>query len=190
VAGLSMMSPELATKRLELLKESLPRTARVAAIWKPEVQAKRLDWTQTQAAAHTLGISLQSVEVHAPADVEQVLTLLAQSRIDAAVLFAEAFPAPEVQRLIDFAAKGRLPVMAEPLDDAKRGALMAYGVAHADLFRQSAGYVDKLLKGAKPAELPVEQPTKFELVVNLKTAKALGLTIPPSLLGRADEVIQ
>jgi len=185
-----MISPELAMKRLELLKETLPRTARVGVIWNPEVQAKRLDWMQTRAAAQTLGISLQSIEVRVPAVVEQVFTVLGQSRVDAAVLFTEAFPAPEVQRLIDFAARGRLPVMAEPLDYAKRGVLMAYGVSHADLFRQSAGYVDRLLKGANPGELPIEQPRRIQLVINLKTAKTLGLTIPTSVLGRADQIIE
>src|SRR5262249_19037618 len=118
VTGLSMISPELAMKRLELLKETLPRTARVGVIWNPEVQAKRLDWMQTRAAAQTLVIPPHSIEGRVPAVVEQVFTVLGQSRVDAAVLFTEAFPAPEVQRLIDFAARGRLPVMAEPLDYA------------------------------------------------------------------------
>jgi putative tryptophan/tyrosine transport system substrate-binding protein len=190
VTGLTTLSPELAMRRLELLKETLPRTVRVAVIWNPEVQAKRLDWAQTLAAAQTLGISLHSVESHSPADVELVLAELAQSRIDAAILFAEAFPASEVQLVIDFAARGRLPVMAEPLDYAKRGALMAYGIAQADLFRQSAGYVDKVLKGVKPGDLPVEPPRRIQLMINLKTARALDLTIPPSLLLRADQVIE
>jgi putative ABC transport system substrate-binding protein len=190
VTGLSMISPELATKRLELLKETVPGVSRVAVVWNPAIPAKALDWKHTEAAADRLAIRLRSVEVRSPTEIESVLSDLTRARLDAAILFAETFDLQLGRRLVDLALSERLPLMAEPRDYAAVGAVMAYGVAHADLFRQSAGFVDKILRGASPADLPVEQPTRVQLVVNLTTAKTLGLTIPPSVLVRADEVIQ
>jgi putative ABC transport system substrate-binding protein len=190
VTGLSMISPELATKRLQLLKETVPGVSRVAVVWNPAIPAKALDWKHTQAAAGSLAITLQSVEVLSATDIEPVLSELNRSRLDAAILFAETFDLQLGRRLMDLALSRRLPLMAEPREYAAVGAVMAYGVAHADLFRQSAGFVDKILRGARPADLPVEQPTRVQLVVNLRTARALGLTIPPSVLARADEIIE
>ena len=190
VTGLSMISTELATKRLQLLKETVPRVSRVAVVWNPAIPAKALDWKHTHAAAEGLGIALQSIEVLTPGGIEPALSELNRSRPDAAILFAETFDLQLGRRLVDFALSQRLPLMAEPREYATAGAVLAYGVAHADLFRQSAGFVDKILRGARPADLPVEQPTRVRLVVNLRTTKALGVTIPPAVLARADEIIE
>ena len=190
ITGLSMISPELAMKRLQLLKETVPRVSRVAVVWNPSIPAKVLDWKHTQVAAGSLGITLQSVEVRSATDIEPALSELERGRPDAAILFAETFDLQLGRRLVDLALSRRLPLIAEPREYAAVGAVMAYGVAHGDLFRQSAGYVDRILRGARPADLPVEQPTRVQLVVNLGTARALGLTIPPSVLARADEIVE
>jgi len=191
VSGLSMSSPELSGKRLELLKEVVSRLARVAFLWNPEVRGAVLDYNQTEGAARTLGLQLQSVEAARAEDLDRAFSAITEQRSQALVV---ASPNPVTLsnrgRIASFAQRNRLPSMYANRDYVDAGGLMSYGPSATDLYRRAATYVDKILKGAKPADLPVEQPTKFELVINLKTAKALGLTIPQSLLLRADEVIQ
>jgi ABC-type uncharacterized transport system substrate-binding protein len=191
VSGLSMSSPELSGKRLELLKEVVSRLARVAFLWNPEVRGAVLDYNQTEGAARTLGLQLQSVEAARAEDLDRAFSAITEQRAQALVV---ASPNPVTLsnrgRIASFAQRNRLPSMYANRDYVDAGGLMSYGPSAADLYRRAATYVDKILKGAKPADLPVEQPTKFELVVNLKTAKALGLTIPQALLQRADQVIE
>ena len=145
---------------------------------------------ETEAAARTLGMQLQFVEVRGPDEFDRAFSTLARARADALFVFPSVMLFSERRRIVALAAKHRLPAMFNNRESVALGGLLSYGVSISDSSRRAATYVDKILKGAKPADLPVEQPTKFELVINLKTAKALGLTIPPSLLGRADEVIQ
>ena len=143
-----------------------------------------------EVAARALGVQLQFVEARGPADFDRAFSDMTRARAGALTVLASNMFISERRRLVDLAAKNRLPAVYSSREFVDAGGLMSYGANHADLFRRAATYVDKILKGAKPADLPVEQPTKFELVINLKTAKALGLTIPQSVLVRADEVIQ
>jgi putative tryptophan/tyrosine transport system substrate-binding protein len=190
VSGLSMSSPELSGKRLELLKEVVSRLARVAFLWNPEVRGAVLDYNQTEGAARTLGLRLQSVEAARAEDLDRAFSAITEQRAQALVV---ASPNPVTLsnrgRIASFAQRNRLPSMYANRDYVDAGGLMSYGPSAADLYRRAATYVDKILKGAQPADLPVEQATKFGLVINLKTAKALGLTIPQALLQRADQVI-
>jgi len=190
VTGMSILAPPVGGKRLGLLREAIPTIANVAVLWNAGDPAKGLEWKDTQIAANALGVRLQSVEVRGQADFDTAFRTIAQARPDALIVFSEPLTLRHQRSIVDFSAKNRLPLISEIREFAYAGGLMAYGASLADLFLRSATYVDKILKGAKPADLPVEQPTKFELVINLKTAKALGLTIPPSLLLRADQVIQ
>jgi putative tryptophan/tyrosine transport system substrate-binding protein len=190
VTGLSMMVPELGGKRLQMLKELLPGVSRVAILWNAANPYPAHVFRETGGAARTLGIQLQSLEVRSPGDFPSAFDAAVRQRAEALVTVEDPLTAGQRTQIVDFAAKTRLPAMYGLREFVEVGGLMSYGVHLADLRRRAAGYVDKILKGAKPADLPVEQPTKFELVINLKTAKALGLTIPPSLLQRADEVIQ
>jgi putative ABC transport system substrate-binding protein len=188
VTGLSVVNPELSEKRVELLKEMFPRIARVAV-----VQDARLSTTVllgTEAAARTLGLRLQVLKAQSLKDFEDAFAAARRAQADALTILPSGLFWTLRARIVNLAAKTRLPAMYEQRDFVAAGGLMAYGPSVPDLFRRAATYVDRILKGAKPADLPVEQPTKFELVINLKTAKALGLTIPPSLLARADEVIE
>ena len=191
ITGLTTMSPEIGGKRLELLKETVPQLSRVAVIWNPDVRGALLDYKQLEEPARALRLQLQSLEVSHAADLAPAFSTLAAARSQAVILITPnpVARANQVQ-LVNLAQKNRLPTMYGLRDYVDTGGLMAYGVSSTSLFRRAAIYVDKILKGAKPADLPVEQPTKFELVINLKTAKALGLTIPPSVLGRADQVIE
>jgi ABC-type uncharacterized transport system substrate-binding protein len=189
ITGMSLQAPEMGGKRLEILKQVVPKALRVAVLWNTAYQGKVAEFSDTQAAAAALKVTLEPVEVREPGDFERALSISARHRPDAMVVFADPLTVSYRQQIIGHATKFRLPMISELREFAKAGALMSYGASIADLVRRAAGHFDKLLKGAKPADLPVEQPTKFELVINLKTAKALGLTIPPSLLGRADEVI-
>ena len=191
VTGLSTLSPELSAKRLELLNEAVPGLTRVAIIWNPDIQGALLDYKETEGAARSLYLQLQSVEVRRADDLDRALSALTTGR-------AEAFIVPVVMPLAfanrdqvaRFAQRNRLPSIYGAREFVDAGGLMAYGPSIADGWRRAATYVDKILKGAQPGELAVEQPTRFELVINLKTAKVLGITIPPSLLRRADHVIQ
>jgi putative ABC transport system substrate-binding protein len=193
VTGLSLFAPELVGKRLELLKQVAPGVTRVAVLWQPGGQVERTEkdlLRAAEAAARALGIQLQFVEARGPADIDRAFADMTKARARALTVLGTNMFFRERRRLVDLAAKNRLPAVYSLKEYVDAGGLMVYGPNTADSFRRAATYVDKILKGAKPAELPVEQPTKFELVINLKTAKALGLTIPPSLLQRADEVIQ
>jgi len=190
VTGLSNISPELNAKRLELLREAVPGLSRVAIMWNPEVRGAVLDYKETESAARSLRLQLQSVEVSRADDFDRAFSALTTGRAQA--LIVVPFPVAFTNRdqIASLAEKHRLPSMHGQREYADAGGLIAYGPNGADQWRRTATYVDKILKGAKPGDLPIEQPTKFELVINVKTAKALGLTIPPSLLRRADEVIQ
>ena len=193
ITGLTFLGPELVPKRLELLKEALPKVARVAALWHPGAFSERTTRDMlkaTEAAARTLGVQLQLVGVRSPDEFDRAFSTMIRERADALIMLPSPMLFAERRRIIDLAAKHRLPSMYNARESVELGGLIAYGTSITDLYRRGATHVDKILKGAKPADLPVEQPTKFELVINLKTAKALGLTIPQSLLLRADEVIQ
>jgi len=193
VTGSSNLNPELVGKCLEQLKQVVPGVSRVAVLWQPGAMDERTEQDILKAAdvaARALGVRLQVVEARGSADVDRALSDITRARAAALTVLPSAMLFTERRRLVALAAKNRLPAVYAQREFVDAGGLMSYGPNLADLFRRAAVYVDKILKGAKPADLPVEQPTKFELVINLKTAKALGLTIPPSVLGRADEVIQ
>jgi putative ABC transport system substrate-binding protein len=193
VTGLSNLAPELVGKGLELLTQAVPGLTRVAVLWHPGGLGERTEKDMLKAAevaARALGVRLQVVEARGPADIDRAFSQMTRARAGALTVLGSTMFNNERRRLADLAAKNRLPAVYPLREFVDAGGLMAYGANFADLFRRAATYVDKILKGAKPADLPVEQPTKFELVINLKTAKALGLTIPQSVLGRADEVIQ
>jgi putative ABC transport system substrate-binding protein len=193
VTGLSLLAPELVGKCLEQIKQAIPGVNRVAVLWQPGGLGERTErdlLKGAEAAGRALGVRLQFVEARGPADFDRAFSDMTKARSDALTVLGSNMFLIERRRLVALAAKNRLPAVYPVREFVDVGGLMAYGANLADLFRRAATYVDKILKGAKPADLPVEQPTKFELVINLKTAKALGLTIPPSLLQRADEVIQ
>jgi ABC-type uncharacterized transport system substrate-binding protein len=190
VTGLSGISPELSAKRLELLKEAVPGLSRAAIMWNPEVRGAMFIYKETQGAASSMQLQLQSVEVSRADDFERAFAALTTGRTEALIVVTSPFAFAVRDQLASLALKYRLPTMFGLREHVAAGGLIAYGPNNTAGWRRAATYVDKILKGAKPGDLPVEQPTEFELVINLKTAKALGLTIPPSLLRRADEVIQ
>jgi ABC-type uncharacterized transport system substrate-binding protein len=162
----------------------------VAFLWNPDVRGNVLDYKETEGAARSLRLALQSVEVSRVEDLDRAFSVVTNGRAQALVLPANPVGFVNRGRIASFAQRNRLPTMSAQREYVDAGGLMSYGHSLTDMFRRAAIYVDKILKGAKPAELPVEQPTKFELVINLKTAKSLGLTIPQSLLMRADHVIE
>ena len=191
ITGLSLLSGELSGKRLELLKEVVPNLSRVAVLWDPVNPATLLQLRETEAAAQVLGVQLQPLEVRGPnPDFERAFQDTAGGQAGALITLDDLLILIHRRKIVDFAAKKRLPAMYGFRELPDAGGLMSYTANRSHLFRRAATYVDKLLKGAKPADLPVEQPTRFEFVINMKTAKALGLTIPPSILIRADQVIQ
>src|SRR6266849_2343328 len=193
VTGLSLLSPELVGKCLELLKQAVPGVSRVAVLWQPGGSGERTEKDMlkgAEVAGRALGVRLQFVEARGPADFDRAFSDMTRARAGALTSLGGSMLFNERRRLVDLAAKNRLPAVYPQREYVDAGGLMAYGPNVADLYRRAATYVDKILKGAKPGDLPVEQPTKFELVINLKAAKALGLTIPQSLLLRADEVIR
>ena len=190
ITGLSVLAPELSGKRLELLKEVVPGMTRVAVLWNAANPANASAWEETQAAAGALGLLLHSREVRGPQDLKGAFALTAKVRPDALLVLGDSLLGIYRQQIVEFATQQHLPSVFFGREWVVAGGLMSYGPSVPDLYRRAATYVDKILKGAKPAALPVEQPTKFELVINLKTAKALGLTIPRSVLVRADEVIE
>jgi putative ABC transport system substrate-binding protein len=190
ITGLATLFPELAAKRLALLKETLPRLARVAVFWNGANPGNVLIWKEVQVTARTLGVTLQSREVRSLHDFERAFAAITRERPDALLAVDDQLVFQYQTSIVDFAAKQRLPAMHAFRESVERGGLMAYSANLPDMFRRAGTYVDKILKGAKPADLPLEQPTTFELVINLKTAKALALTIPPSVLGRADHIIE
>ncbi|HET8563841.1 MAG TPA: ABC transporter substrate-binding protein, partial [Candidatus Binatia bacterium] len=189
VTGLSHLNVEVSGKRLELLKEAFPKISTVGVLWNADHPAKLLEWKEAEAASPVLGVTLRSFEVRSSADFDRAFSAVTNQRLDALLAFEDPLTLAHRRKIAEFAAKRRLPAMYEPKEFAEAGGLMSYGPSFPDLYR-AATYVDKILKGAKPADLPVEQPTKFELVINLKAAKQIGLTIPPNLLARADRVIR
>jgi putative ABC transport system substrate-binding protein len=193
VTGLSLLAPELVGKCLEQLTQAVPGVSRVVVLWQPGAAPEHTEkdmLKEAEVAAGALGVRLQFVEARGAADLDRAFSDMTRVRAGALTVLTGNLFFGERRRLVDLAAKNRLPAVYTLREFVDAGGLMAYGPNAADLFRRAAVYVDKILKGAKPADLPVEQPTKFELVINLKTAKALGLTIPPSLLLRADQVIE
>ncbi len=193
ITGTTFLGPELVPKRLALLKEILPKISRVAVLWHPGAFGERTmrDMLNEIAdAAGTLGMQLQLVEVREPNELDHAFSTMARERAEALFQFPSAMLFSERRRIVELAAMHRLPSMFNGREFVQLGGLIAYGVSITDLTRRSVTYVDKILKGAKPSDLPVEQPTKFELIINLKTAKALGVEIPATVLARADEVIE
>jgi putative ABC transport system substrate-binding protein len=189
MTGLTILSPELSAKRLELLRELLPGgVSRVAALWDPTTGTSQV--TLTESAARSLNINLQMLEVRRGDDLAGVFELAKKEQAEALNVFSSPFLASLYREIIDLAGKHRLPAIYQWKEHAEAGGLISYGPSLVGLWRQTATIVAKVLGGARPADLPVEQPTKFELVINLKTAKALGLEVPHSLLARADEVIE
>jgi putative ABC transport system substrate-binding protein len=191
VTGHSTISPELSGKRLEVLREVVPGLSRVAFLWNPDVRGAVLDYNETEGAARSLRLQVQSVEVVRAEDLDRAFSAVTKNRAQALIV-----PTPNPVgfanrgQIASFAQKNRLPSMYGQNEYVDTGGLMSYGPNNADLWRRAATYVDKILKGAKPADLPVERPTKFELVINLKTAKQIGLTIPPEVLARASRLIK
>jgi putative tryptophan/tyrosine transport system substrate-binding protein len=190
ITGVSMLAETLSAKRLELLRETFPRAVRVAMLWNSSNPSMVFRARETEAAAATLGLKLESLGVQTLADFDRVFAAMGKQRPDALITLVDPFTNRHRQRIVDFAAAHRLPAIYEVRVFVDANGLMSYGPSMAAIQRRVAGLIDKILKGARPADVPVEQPTTFELVVNLKTAKALGLTIPPSILLRADELIE
>jgi putative ABC transport system substrate-binding protein len=190
ITGLTLQSLELSGKRLELLKEIFPKLKRVALLWNLGDQSMNLITKQIQAAAPPLGVTLQPLGVRDPDDFGGIFAKISQNPPDALFSIADRLITSQRKRILEFGVKSKIPTMFDSAPAVEAGALIAYGPSRAEVSQRAAIYVDKILKGAKPADLPVEQPTKFELVINLKTAKAIGLTIPPNVLARADRVIR
>jgi len=190
ITGSSEVSAELSGKRLELLKQAVPKAKRVGVLLDPTHPTNVLDLKRTQIAAQALGMTLYAREARAGGDLDGALTDITRQHPNALIVLSGDLLFTHRRFIVEFASRHRVPVIYGWRDGAEAGALLSYGVDIEDNYRRAAIFVDKILKGARPADLPVEQPTKFELVINLKTAKALGLTIPPSLLARADQVIE
>jgi putative tryptophan/tyrosine transport system substrate-binding protein len=190
VTGLASLAPELSTKRLELLKEIVSKVSLVAVLWNPNGPAPVLAFKETQLAAKRLGLLLQSLEVRGPDDFESAFGGAIRERASALLVISDPLTNTHQRRIVELAAKNRLPAIYPIREFVQAGGLMAYAPDRLEQYRRVAYYVDKILKGAKPADLPVEQPTKFEFVINLKAAKQIGLTIPPNVLARADKVIR
>jgi putative ABC transport system substrate-binding protein len=193
ITGLTFLGPQLVPKRLALLKEALPKATRVAALWHPGAYGTRTMndmMNEAEGAAQTLGLQLRLIAVRGTDELDKAFSAIADERADALMVFPSPMLFAERKRIVDLAAKLRLPLISMGKEFVQLGGLMSYGADITDSFRLSGAYVDKVLKGAKPADLPVEQPTKFELFINLKTAKDLGIDIPATLLARADQVIE
>ena len=190
VTGLSLLDRDLHGKRIELLKEAVPKLTRLAILWSANDPGMTLAFSRVEEAAKARGFALQSLAVREPGEFPRAFEAAASGRAEALFVTAQPFTTRHQGQILNLVAKHRLPAMYTLRPFVEAGGLMAYGPSQTEQYRRAATYVDKILKGAKPADLPVEQPTKFELVINLKTAKALGLTIPPSLLARADQVIE
>jgi len=192
VTGLTPISAELSAKRLELLKETVPRVSRIAVLSTPDypLPVKTETLKEMEVAARALGVQLQLLEVRGPNDFDSAFGAMRKERAGAFTVLPIPMFFTERRRIVDFATKGRLPAIFHWTEYVEAGGLMSYGADADDLWRRAATYVDKILKGTKPADLPVQQPTKFELVINLKAAKQIGLTIPPNVLARADKVIK
>ncbi len=190
LTGLYSLYSELPAKRLEVLREVLPGVSRLAVLWNPSAPGSVRAWKQTEGAAAPRGIRLQSLEVRRPDQLEKAYRAAVSQRVGAIIALRSPLVVIHRETVISLSAKYRLPTIYDDREFVEAGGLVSYGANLAELYRRAAAYVDKILKGARPADLPVEQPTTFELVINLKTAKALGLTIPPGVLARADKVIE
>jgi len=190
ITGLTLMAPELGGKRLDLLKEALPNVSRVAVLWNAGNPVSPDELCEVEATARGLGLQLQTLAIRHPDELASVFAAMTREGAEALIALADAVFWNHRTRVVALAAQHRLPAVFDAREFAEAGGLMTYGPSVPDSYRRAAVYVDKILKGTKPADLPVEQPVKFELVINLKTAKALGMTMPPSLLLLADEVIQ
>jgi putative tryptophan/tyrosine transport system substrate-binding protein len=190
ITGLASLSAELDGKRLELLKETLPRLSHVVALQGPGTQRSAVTLKETEVVARSLGLKLQFQEVKEPDDLNRAMEAITKARTEALIVTGGPFGSGNRKRIVEFAAKSRLPAIYYRREFVEDGGLMSYATNRNDLARRAAVFVDKILKGAKPADLPVEQPKKFELIINLKAAKQIGLTIPPNVLARADKVIR
>jgi ABC-type uncharacterized transport system substrate-binding protein len=191
VTGTSSMTAEIVGKHLELLKETLPKISPVAALWNPANPVfQALQLREIDLAARTLGVRLQFVEARGAEEIDRAFAAISKAGTKAVIVLGDPVFISHRKRIADLAMKRRLPAVSGTREHAEAGGLMAYGPSFPDMYRRTAYYVDKILKGAKPADLPIEQPTKFELIINLKTAKQIGLTIPPNVLARADRVIR
>jgi ABC-type uncharacterized transport system substrate-binding protein len=190
LTGLAILTDELELKNLQLLKELAPKVTRVAVLWNPDNPVWTHALKRLHEAAPTLGLKLQPLAVRGPGDLEAAFAAATREKADALLVFREQIFIHSRQHIVNFVATHRLPAIYGSLAFIELGGLIVYGANILDMLRRAGGYVDKILKGAKPADLPIEQPTKFEMVINLRTAKALGLTIPPSVLVRADQVVE
>jgi len=190
LTGLAILNAELSARRLEVLKEVIPRLSNGAVLWNAANPANAVAWKETDNAARVLAVTLQSYEVRNVNDFEGAFARIAQQRPDFLYVLQDALMLGHRRQIIDFANQNRLPSMFVGKEWVEEGGLMCYGVRLPEWYRRAASYVDKILRGAKPTDLPMEQPTLFELVFNLKTAKAIGVTIPPALISRADQVIE
>ena len=190
ITGLSNMAEGVSRKWIELLKEVSPKVSRIGVLWDPRIAAHTRMWAEIEAASGAFRVTPLAWEVRGPDDIERAFSAMRTERVDAVVILPYPVAGQNRRLIVDLAATHRLPAIYPFREFVEAGCLMSYGANNADLYRRAANYVDKILKGAKPADLPVEQPTQFELVINLKTAKALGLMIPQSLLVRADEILQ
>jgi ABC-type uncharacterized transport system substrate-binding protein len=190
ITGLSSLAPEISGKQLELLKETIPKLSRVAVLGTSTVPGQALLLREVGLAAGPLSVQLQSLDVLGPKDIETAFRAASDQRAEAFIVLSGGILSAQRTRIIEYVVKSRLPAIYSQPQVVEAGGLMSYGVNLADLDRRAATYVDKILKGAKPADLPVEQPKKFEFIINLKTAKKIGLTIPPNVLARADRVIR
>lgn len=190
ITGTTTLSADLSVKQIELLKEAVPRAVRIAVLWNPHNPWHPLAMKGAQAAARSLAVELQAVELRRPEELENALATMARERAGAVLVLSDPMTFFHRARLADLSAKRRLPTMHGVRGYVDAGGLMSYWAHQEDLYRRVGSYVDRILKGARPGDLPIEQPSRFELVINLKTAKGLGLTIAPSLVRRADELIQ
>jgi putative ABC transport system substrate-binding protein len=190
ITGLSTLAPEISGKQLELLKEIVPRLSRVAVLGNSTNPGNAQSLKETELASGPLGVQLQSLEIRGPKDIETAFQAATKGRAEAVLVLQNPILTSQRKQLVDLMVKGRFPAIYDRGEFVEEGGLMTYAVSSTDLFRRAATYVDKILKGRKPADLPVEQPKKFEFIVNLKAAKQIGLTIPPSVLAQADKVIK
>jgi putative tryptophan/tyrosine transport system substrate-binding protein len=190
ITGLTIQTPDIAGKRLELLKEAVPHLTRVAVLWDPTESGRRELVKDTEVAAPRLGLQLHKLEARNGDEIGRAFTAMTKERVGAVLVYGSSMLAARRATVAELAAKSRLPTMSVAREWMDAGFVMSYGANLSDMYRRAAYFVDKILKGAKPADLPVEQPTRFELVINLKTANALGLTIPPSLRLRADQLVE
>jgi putative ABC transport system substrate-binding protein len=190
ITGMSALASDMAGKRVELLKELIPAASRVAVLWNPNNQSKVIEWKDTQTAAQSVGLALYPVEIRSLGDFTEATASIMRGRPDALLTFTESLTLALRAQIGQFALANRLPMVSELREFVSVGGLASYGTSRPDLWRRSAAVVDKIMRGAKPEDLPIEQPTRFELVINLKSAQAMGFVVHPTMLTRADEVIE